>query len=75
MEEEKIREVYYEGYEDACDLIGEEGLSADTWKKRETAWDNSDAKKNLQPKDSADLSWPKCGERRKSYSDRRKRRW
>ena len=56
MEKEKIREAYYEGYEDACDLIGEEGVSADTWKRREKAWDTSDAKKNLQQKDPADYS-------------------
>ena len=30
---------------------------------------------NLQQEDSADLLWPKCGERRKPHSDRRKRGW
>ena len=64
MENEKIREAYYEGYEDACDMFADKGFDADSWAEREEAWNTSDAKKNLQPEDSADPAYRgECGMR------------
>lgn len=44
---ERIRQAYYEGYEDACDNFAEE-IEADKWDTREASWKASNAKKNLQ---------------------------
>jgi len=47
---ERIRQAYYEGYEDACDNFAEKS-EADTWKVREKSWEASDAKNALQQND------------------------